>query len=228
MTDENRPDSPRAVKLVGGQTERGDRKIAKTERNLPDGLDCVAMQGNAELLAAAGNFLNRLNHAGFVIGQHHGDHGRRFEKRFRKGVLIDDAIFIDPDSVDRAAPFPPRFGCIQDAGMLNRRHHKGAVCTAKSRLLEGESVDRDVVRFGSAAREDQAITIRTIRNGAQDFADSLPRFFESSACPAARSVLAGRIRVSVLKARQQRVDDFRQDSRGRIVVEIDRLHHQGL
>src|SRR6185436_4156027 len=88
----------------------------------------------------------------------------------------------------------------------------------------GDALDRQVVRFGRAAREDDLLRVRAdeIRNLLARLLDRLFRF------PAERMVAAGGVAEVLREVRQHRLDDARVHRRRRVIVHVDRKFYRHL
>ena len=82
----------------------------------------------------------------------------------------------------------------------------------------GDALDRQVVRFGGAAREDDFLGV-----GADQIGDLLARLFDRLfGFPPERMVAARRVAEVLREVRQHRLDDARIDRRRRVIVHVDR------
>ena len=85
----------------------------------------------------------------------------------------------------------------------------------------GDALDRQVVRFGGAAGEDDVLVRRADHRG-----DLAPRRVDGVAGPPAGGVIeAGRVADLVAQQRQHRVEHARIDRRGGVGVQVD---HDGI
>ena len=67
-------DAERAVEFVGGDGHRRRAELRGNRRAaLPTTWAGVGVQGDAAIAANGGDFGDRLEHAGFVVGEHRGD-----------------------------------------------------------------------------------------------------------------------------------------------------------
>ena len=84
--------------------------------------------------------------------------------------------------------------------------------------------NREIIRLGSAAGEDQPIGLEAIQVGPQDFGHPLPGVFQNAAGLLARLMLAGRIGISGRVAAGHGLDDLGPGRSCRVVVQINVIH----
>ena len=73
VAHDERADAERAAEFVGGDGHRGDAELAEVDRQFAGDLGGVGVERDVVLVANRGEFGDRLDDAGFVVGEHGGD-----------------------------------------------------------------------------------------------------------------------------------------------------------
>ena len=164
------------------------------------------------VLAADGQRLApRLNHAGFVVGGHHGDKSRPHVRQFdREPVQVDHPGVGDGNEFDALAEILLRR--FHDAGMFNGGNPHLGLRVQHLRQV----VHRHVVGLGRAARPDDFV-----RQTAEEARELFARVNHGLAGRRAELVRAGRIAGDVLGGIQPGLARLADDRRGGIMVEIN-------
>ena len=183
-----------------------------------EGLGGVGVEQDAARPGQAADRGQRLQHADLVVGRHHADQDRlRLEGRFERRE-IDQAVGADRQHRHAAAARLEVPAGVEHRAMLGRHRHD--VVAAIARAL-GHALDRQVVRLGGAAREDDVLVRRADHRG-----DLAPRRVDGVAGPPAGGVIeAGRVADLVAQQRQHRVEHARIDRRGGVGIQVN---HDGI
>ena len=170
------------------------------------------MKDDTFLAADRGDFLERKDHAGFVIRPHHrDDRGIRPDRAFDVAGL-EMTFLVDLHDRDVAAVFGGRLAIIQDRVVLDRsRHHMPPVRRHVERGMQ-----RGVVRFRSAARENNFL-----RLAPEQRRDAFVRDLRCVFDLRAETMRARRIAVALGQERHHFFEHRRVYSGAGIVVEID-------
>ena len=185
------------------------------ERKFCGGLDGVGVDESAVRFGDACDLADRLNGAGFVVGQHHADELRvgpqsGFDLR---RVHDTSTIGLDVGNFDAAAferLSGEEYGVVLD---LRRDEVGGLVLVEQDLKNAGE---REVVALGSAGGEDDLPGTAVEQRG-----DSGARVLDGGACALAGLMRGAWIAVALEPERSHRLEDLGQDGRGRVGVEID-------
>jgi hypothetical protein len=118
-----------------------------------------------------GNLGNWLKSSGFVVGENHADQPCFWRDDRRGGVESNNAVRIDGQRIEPVALFQKVFSRLDDALMFDGRDDQ-LLCGAFFR--RSYSQNGQIVRFRSAAREDQPVGLETSQIGPQKSGDSLP------------------------------------------------------
>ncbi len=125
-------------------------------------------------------------------------------------------------SIDLPAKSDKIIRGTDDARMFNRGNNQSTAILAIGDTCQSEQ--REIVRFRAAAGEDEPIGRASMQIHTEHLGDALARIFQHSPRPAAKLVLAFRIREPASLALRHRLGHFRQQRRRRVVVEVDGLH----
>ena len=110
------------MKLVRRDGHRIDAELAKVDGDFADGLDGVGVDQVFRLAAESCEFGDRLNDAGFVVGEHDADNGWLSSslRVDRETVASTDAVVMDGQKSERASRGgEARRRLRVDAGMLD-------------------------------------------------------------------------------------------------------------
>ena len=215
-----RADALRAMDLVRRDRQQVDAHRVDVERDPAEGLGGVGVEQDAARLREAADRGQRLQHADLVVGGHDADQDRlRLEGRFERRE-IDQAVAADRQHRHAAAArfeVPAR---IEHRAMLGRHGHDvvAAPIIAIGGAL-GHALDRQVVRFGGAAREDDVLVRRADHRGhlASCRVDGV------AGPPAGGVIEAGRVADLIAQQRQHRVEHARIDRRGGVGIQVDHV-----
>ena len=106
VTRDQHANTQRAVELVGRRAQRTGAERLKVNGDFSYGLHGIDVQRHAQRAAAAADLGDRLQHAGFVIGEHDADESHAGAEQAVKFVEIDDAVTRHAETVDRPAAAP--------------------------------------------------------------------------------------------------------------------------
>lgn len=223
VADEQAADAARSVELVGSEGEGGGMESGKIDRNFSDGLNRVDVQGDIFRMAGQSEFRDRLEDAGFVVGEHQTDQ-RRVGERLGMGEIAgggrDFAVGADGEQVETPAAAGPVGEGRQDAGMFEM----GGNDTTGGGLKRKATGDRQIVGLGPAAGEEESIGLGAgVR--AKHLGDFVSGVFEEFARAAAGGVLTGGVGETLLLASAHRLLHFREQRGGAVVIEVDRIRH---
>ena len=159
--------------------------------------------------------LDREDDAGFVVGVHDRDQ-ERLARRERAGEFGDIEV---PGGVDRnlddGVSAPPEFAAdFQHRGMLDLRGDDSAAFRVRGR----RAADRSVVTSGGARGEEDLVGPAAEMTG-----DRRARRAERLLYLFGRFVEGTRIKILRFQIRTHGVDDFRRDSGGGVVIDIDHV-----
>ena len=161
---------------------------------------------------------DRLQHADLVVGGHDADEdGVRAERGVhRRGIDEPAGVDAEPRHLDRPVRFE-RGADVEHRGVLGRQGHDVASAGAERAHRAG---DRQVVRLGGAAREDDVARPRADQRG-----DLTARVLDRLARRPAEGMLrARRVAEALGEVRQHRRDDPRIARRRGVAVEIEGIH----
>ncbi|OQC18642.1 MAG: hypothetical protein BWX70_03456 [Verrucomicrobia bacterium ADurb.Bin070] len=204
------------VQLVSGDRKHVDRQALHVDRQFARDLHRVGVDDGARLLGDLDDLLHREHDAGLVVGPHQADdRGRAALQRVAQYLEVDLPQRVHRQ-LDLAVPhvFEAAAGA-QHSRMLDAR---GDDLGLRPQQFGG-AVDRHVVTFGAAAREDNLRRFR-VEKGCHAFASALHVLGDL----AAKRVHAGGVAVQLVEERCHGVAHFRGDARRGIIIEIDRLH----
>jgi hypothetical protein len=158
-----------------------------------------------------GDFLDRENHAGLVIGPHDRNDRGIIPDRVLEFLQIQRAIRRHRQARDAEAHHFEPFRLIHDRGMLDLR--RDDVLLARG-LQRGP--DRRVVALRTATGEDDLLRRRAEQGG-----HFLPRLDHIAFDLLAEAVSARRIAVKFGQKRHHRFENFRRNARGGIIIEVN-------
>ena len=116
-------DAERAAELVGGDAHRGDPQAAEIDGQLPGHLHRVGVQRHPAIVADCRQLGNRLEHAGFVVAQHHARQSRLGRKERGEHTDADDPVRGHAQAIDAPTLVQQLLGGPEDAGVLDRGDH---------------------------------------------------------------------------------------------------------
>ena len=214
------------VQLVCREAHHVDLQIVDVDRHLAHSLRGVRVQQDALRATHSAHLFQRLDHADFIIGQHHGDQNR----------VIANCV----GNLRSGNPARLWTGCRCD---WQKRDVETAACQALQRIedrfvfrLDANDViplatwslhrapNRQVVAFGCTACEYDLTSRRSDR-----LRDGLATsFYRIVRLPPENVTGTARIAILLREERQHRIDDARVNSRRRLVVHENRCLHHGL
>jgi len=207
---------------VGGEAHQVDTQRRHVDRDLAHGLRGVAMQQHAPLAAKRGDLGNRLDHADFVVRQHHRNQQRvvaqsrgnlrRIEHACPRAGRLFDRQDRDLESV------PPQPGnWVEDRFVFGRDGNQ--MIAPPSGTLR-HAANRQVIALRSAAGEHDFAAAGPDRGG-----NPLPCIFDRLLrLPAKGMAGAGRIAKLLREQRQHGLNDPRINPRRRMIVEVYEGH----
>ena len=147
--DEQRADALRPVQLVGAEGRQVHAQRVNVQRQLAERLDRVGMHERPVMVGEPRNLGHRLDHADLVVRQHHAHERRGRRDRRRHLCRIDQSRRRHGQLGDRPA-FGRQPSNRFEHGLVlgHQRHHVPPIGG------RGHSGNRQVIRFGRAARED--------------------------------------------------------------------------
>ncbi len=120
LADQKQPDPRRAVELVGAGGQRGHAQGVEIDRDSPDGLHGVGVDGNPAIVGEPRQFGDRLDRAGLVVGEHQGRQTGTGTDRLRHRMGVGPSLGINPRPIDgETFLFEPPHG-LGDGRMLDR------------------------------------------------------------------------------------------------------------
>ena len=211
-------DSWRRAELVPRQRDRMHAQAAPRQRHFSGRLHRVAMHQSAGLARCSGERRHVLDHARFVVRQHHRDDRRALAQDALEGKRVDSAFGIDGD-LDQAPAVRGKEPCrFVDAGVFDGAHGDEAGFQARRRPAQKKRVG-----LRAATREDDLL-----RRGLQAFSQGTPRLFEQRTGAAPCGVQAGGVTEPlVIEAGVQRGARRRGERRGGVPIEIDATCGEG-
>src|SRR5256885_1525131 len=157
------------------------------------------------------NFLNGKYYAGFVIGPHDGSDGGVGTNGFFEQVEVERAVGFDRQESYRVTLLLKKIAELHVRGMLDT----GGKDVPLFRMADERAMNRRVVAFGAAAREDNFPRI-----GIDQGSDFRASFLQMLRDLMAKMVGAGRVSPEFSQERQHRVNDLGGDTGRGIVIEI--------
>ena len=151
-----RADALRAVHLVRAHRHQVDLRLVDVERHLADRLHRVGVEEDALLLRDRADLRDRLQHADLVVGGHDRDEDRLVGDRRAQLVEADAAVLLHRQVGDARALL---------LELLARVDHRLVLGDARDDVVAllavhlGDALDREVVRLGGAAREDDLLRV---------------------------------------------------------------------
>ena len=119
---DQRADALRTADLVRRQRQKIGAQVIEIERDSPRRLDRIHMQKTTRLVDDLSDLADRLNNAGFVIGQHDGNQRRRPGQQRPQRVARPPRPANPPES--RACASGAKAPASQDGRMLDRRNQQ--------------------------------------------------------------------------------------------------------
>ena len=127
--------------------------------------------GTFLLVAHFGDMLDRMHHAGFVVGEHDRDERGVVADRVAQRVHVEAARAVDAEIRNAVARRLEALDGIQHGGVFDLRGDDVALIAARIH----DTADGEVVRLGAAAREDD-LGLRRSRESRQARARVAERF----------------------------------------------------
>lgn len=237
VANEKSADTERAAEFVGGDAHRRSAQRAEIDGQLAGDLGCVSVEPDSLLVAYCGEFGDGLNDTRFVVGEHRGDEASFRIDQARQVDRRDNAVCINSNFVDGVAVFGEMVGEGGDAGVFNGRddeirlQNPQAADRCRGRRARKKTVDCQVVGFGAAAGENDAVSVSAAGSRTEQLGDSVAGVFQRAAGATAKFVLTGWVQTWLGVASAHRFDDLRQYRRRGVVIEIDwcahPCHHTG-
>ncbi len=223
------------MKFVPADRQSGHLQMLEIDRQLARDLDRVGVQRNARAGADFRQLGHGLEHARFVVGEHHAGEARPLVEQSRELIDRHDSFTGGGHTMDSPAlPFE-LFDGAEHAGVFDRRDDGFRRCACgrcrrcacgrcQSACGRSQPENCQIVGLGPAAGEDQLVGPAAGQIGAQQAADFLAGVFQDLSSPAAGRVLAGRIGQAPPLAIDDGLEYLGQNGRGGVVVEIDVGH----
>ena len=197
----------RPVELVRGKGEQVDRVAADIDGDFSHRLHRIGMNGQAEFVSDGDHLRKRLDHAGLVVGGHHGNI-RRTTASCAEGIGIEPTVRTHHHlhDIPFSALHEPQHCAVLDGGDNRRPLPRQLV----------ERMQRGVHALGAGAGENDLALLRAdqCRDLAARLVDGLPRQLR-------RPVGAGGVRVVPAKPRKHRFHHFGKHRRGRVGIEVN-------
>ena len=216
--DVERAHALRAVHLVRAERQQIDLQVVDVDRDLADRLHGVGVEQDPLLLRDRADLGDRLQHADLVVGGHDRDEDRLVGDGGAQLVETDAAVLLHRQIGDARALLLELLARVDDRLVLD--HARDDVIALLAVHLR-DALDRQVVRFGRAAREDDFL-----RAGANQIghllAGSLHRLL---GFPAERVVAAGGVAEVLCEVRRHRLEHPWVDGRRGVVVHVNRKLH---
>jgi hypothetical protein len=147
---DQRTDAFRSVHLVRGHTHQVDPVALHAHRNLPECLHCVGVKEHALRMAQRADLGHGLDHSNLVVGIHHAHHDGVRASRAAQFVQVDESVALRFYDGDLGAVFFEMLAGVEHGLVFGGDRHDVPASTRRfDRALE-----RQIVRFGGAARED--------------------------------------------------------------------------
>ena len=231
VSNEQHADADRAVKLVGTGRKGCYAKSTEINGQFSHDLNGIGMEGYSSRGTNGGQLLDWLQHSGLVVAEHDADQAGLWTKQCGEFFDLDDAFVGDSQSVEIKRLLFERLSRSDDGRMLDRgddQMGRSLRAGVLDRLTESvrQAENRQVVRLGSAAGENDQIGLRAVEVGAQQPANSLAGLFQHLPSSPSSSMLAGRIRIAGGMTPRHRITHLGQNRRGGIVIEINVVHGQ--
>ena len=184
-------------------------------RNLAERLHAIDVQRHAGRARDAGDFGDGLKGAQLVVGVHDGDqHGLR-----PQGAPHVVGTTMPPEPTRRrVTATPSRSSCRQGASTAGCSMALVITCGGTGRGAH-HAEHRQVVGFGAAAGEDDFVGVGVDQGGQLP-----PRRLQPLLGALAEMVDAGSVTIHLTETRHHRLQNFRSDGGGGVVVEIEVLH----
>ena len=186
-----RADALRAVHLVRAERHQIDLHLVDVERHLADRLHRVGVEEDPLLLRDRADLGDRLQHADLVVGGHDRDEDRLVGDRGAQLVEADAAVLLHRQVGDARALLLELLARVDDRLVLG---DAGDDVVALLAVHLRDALDRQVVRLGGAAREDDFLRV-----GADQIGDLLARVLHRFFGFPAERVVAARGVAEVLR-----------------------------
>ena len=208
-----------AVDFVAGKREQIELELIHIHGNFSGGLHGIGMEVDVGVLGDAADFFERLDGAELVVGVHDGDERGFVTNGTAQIFEVDQAILVDVKiSYVYALLFESLAG-VEDGFMFHKRSDD---VRPRLRTVSGGGSDaenRVIVGFGAAAGEENLLGARADERG-HLFAGGL----DGSASLLAESVDRRSVAEFAGEVGEHRVEHFRLDGGGGVVIEIDAVH----
>ena len=202
------------VHLVGGDGGEVHVHLLHVEGHLADGLDGVGVEEHFLLFGDLPDFLNRLQHADFVVGVHDGDEDGLVGDSSAQLVQINQAFFAHRQVGDLAAVLLQPLAGVEHGFVLG---DGGYDVVAFLAVHLGHALDGQVVGLSGAGGEDDLL-----RSGVDEGGDLLAGGVNPLlGLPAEAVVAAGGVAELVGEVRQHRLQHPRVHRGGSVVIHIN-------
>jgi len=192
-----------------------DAESLHINRDLAERLDAIHVQQDAGFARDDGDFGDGLERAELVVGVHDGDqHG------------LGAQLAADVIGVDHAARGHSKASYLHAFGgeLLASREHRGVFDGAVMTCLGPAGAARVTPRMAMLSASVPP-AVKTIPGRSVDQRGKLAaRGFESLFGALAEMVDARRVTIHLTETRHHRLQNFRSDGRGGVVVEVEALH----
>ena len=207
------------VQFVPGDAQKIDLRVVEVDRHLAGRLDRVSVEERSFGVGDPRRLFDRKDGAGFIVGPHDRDD---------RGVFVDGSLKvreIEPSASvhrkrDDFAAAPRKFPAV---GVHSGVFDGGGDHLPAAGAGGHSGVECGIVAFRSAAGEDNfgGVSLPVPETGAEQFGHLAAGIFDFGCDAAAEMVNAGRIAIAFTEKRSHRLEHFRRDRRGRVVVQID-------
>ena len=220
-SDKQRPHALRAVGLVRREGHQVDFQCAQIHRDLARRLRGIDMKDDPARAADLADRGDILDHADFVVHEHHRDDDRVRAQRRTERVEVEEAVILDVEIRDLVA-LTLQFAHGVERGLVLRPD--GDEMLALVLVEVGSALQRQVDRLRRAGRPYQFLRVAADERG-----DVPARLFDGRlGGPAERMRTRGRIAEFLGQVGDHLLRDTRVHRRGRRIIEIDRkLHGSG-
>ena len=146
-----KPDALGPVNLVGGRRQHIDAQLVHVDGLVAEGLHRVGVEDDVRFVGSLRQLANRLDGADLVVGEHDGDQdGVRADGRLEI-LHAHEAVLVHGQVGHLEALALQRLAGVQHGVVLDGARDDVAPFGG---VGPGEALDSPVVRFGSAAREE--------------------------------------------------------------------------
>jgi hypothetical protein len=215
LSDVEDADALWRVELMARDAEQVDAGFSKVDWDFSDGLYGVGVEGGAFGFGQFGDFFDREDDAGFVVGPHYGDQSSIIVNLVFELAGIEPSLLVDGNFDDGVALTFEGATDLEDGGVLNARGYDLSFFgRGGERAFYG-----GVVRFGAAACEYDFGGV-----SAKQVSDPAAGIGDFSADLSAEGVHAGRVAVEVAEEGLHFFEDFFGDFGSGVVVEVYCFH----